>query len=129
METITGKPVPARLKTWARLVHVYPDAFRWRNYGDRNLFPAADEVVIPFLGTTVMLKRMQHDQRSFYYEIAGTGGLVVEPKWVEYFDTDQLVPSAYVPAEVGKVRDVSDRWFDDPSERRYSVEGMEIVLW
>ena len=96
---------------------------------DRNLFPAADEVVIPFLGTTVMLKRMQNDQQAFFYEIVGTGGLVVGPKWVEYFDTDQLVPSAHARNDEGKVRDVSDRCYGDPSGRRYSVEGMEIVLW
>ena len=129
METITGNPVPARLKTWARLVHVIPAALNWRNYGDRTLFRSADEVVIPHLGTTVMLKRIQHDLLSFHYEIVGTGGLTVGPKWVEYFDTDQLVPSAYVRGDNGKVQDVSDQWCGAHSGPLLSIEGVEIVLW
>jgi hypothetical protein len=90
MANINNRIIPARLKTWPMLIKVYPEAAYWRCAGP---FPSADAVILPYLGKWVRLKRyIWTDDRSFYFEISGTGGIIVLPEWIDYFETDKLIP-------------------------------------
>lgn len=87
--------IKARLKTLERLVMVYPDAESWgKPFETGCLFRSADEVILPYLGKTVWLKKKLLDLCGFLFEIKDTNGWVVMPDWVEYFDSQDLVPPA-----------------------------------
>ena len=74
------------------MVKVYPEAKHWgKLISVHHLFPSADETKIPYLGKTVWFKKKRHSSSTFYYEIKDSGGLVVLPNWIEYFDSEDLV--------------------------------------
>ena len=85
--------VRARIKTYEQLVKVYREArHRGKPISLDHLFLSADEIIIPYLGKTVWVKKIQVDLCSFYYEIQDSEGLIVMPDWIDYFDTAELVP-------------------------------------
>ena len=119
--------IRARIKTYEQLVKVYPEAKHWgKPISIDHLFPSADEVKIPYLGKTVWLKKKRHDSFRFYYEIKDSGGLVVLPNWIEYFDSEDLVSPAewkdfYEPSVV------DDTWLNYYESRFMIIEDLLII--
>ena len=76
--------IRARIKTHKELVKVYPEAKCWgKPISMDHLFPSADEVILPYLGKTVWLRKKRHDSFRFYYEIKDTDGFIVLPDWID----------------------------------------------
>lgn len=82
--------VKAKLKTLVDLRLAWPLAWCWNN--PDNLFPPADEVVIPYLGKTVWVREKTADSYEVFYEIKDSRGLIVLPEWIDHFKPDDSVP-------------------------------------
>ena len=110
-----------------QLKKVYPPARHWsKPISIDHLFPSADEVIIPYLGKTIWLKKKRHDRFRFYYEIKDSGGLVVKPDWIEYFDSAELVSPAewkdcYNPSVV------DDTWLNHYESRVMIIDDLLII--
>ena len=119
--------IRARIKTHKELVKVYPEAKCWgKPISMDHLFPSADEVILPYLGKTVWLKKKRHDRFRFYYEIKDTDGFIVMPDWIDYFDSAELVS----PAEWKDSYDpsvVDDTWLDYYESRVMVIDDLLII--
>ncbi len=119
--------IRARIKTHKQLVKVYPEAKHWgKPISIDHLFPSADEVIIPYLGKTIWLKKKRHDQCRFYYEIKDTDGFIVMPDWIDYFDSENLVS----PAEWKDFYDLSvvnDTWLNYYESRVMIIDDLLII--
>ena len=119
--------IKARIKTMEQLKKVYPPAKHWgKPISFDHLFPSADEVIIPYLGKTIWLKKKRIDRCRFSYEIKDSGGLVVKPDWIEYFDSAELVSPAewkdfYEPSVV------DDTWLDYYESRFMIIDDLLII--
>jgi hypothetical protein len=63
---------------------------------------------------------------EFYFEIKDSGGLVVLPNWIVYFDSEHLVP----PAEWSDSYNpfiVNDIWLEDDEDRFMTIDDILIV--
>jgi len=118
--------IKARLITHERLVQVYPDAECWGKLLKPGcLFRAADEVLIPYLGRTIWVRKKRIDLGQFLFEIQDTDGWIVLPDWIEYFDAPGLVPPAKWDDPDGEV--VDDLWLDWYEDRWKVIEDLFIV--
>jgi hypothetical protein len=121
------KYIKARIKTQEHIELVYSDAKYWGNPPkDRIWFPLADEVILPYLGESVWLRKKRSGLLNFYYEIKDTDGLIVMPNWIEYFESDYLVP----PAEWKNGYDESitiDTWLDAYKTRSIIIDDIIII--
>jgi hypothetical protein len=119
--------IRARIKTHEQLVKVYPEAKCWGKPISKDHWPiSADEVIIPYLGKTVWLTKKRDDLFNFYFEIKDSGGLIVLPKWIEYFDSENLV----APAEWNNAYRpylVDDTWLNKYRSRFLIIEDLLIV--
>jgi len=79
----------------------------------------------PYLGRTVWLRKKRIDLCQIYYEIKDTDGWVVLPKWIEYFDTADLVPPAKWEDPEDEI--VDDTWLKWYEERWTVIENLVIV--
>ena len=119
--------IKARIKTYKQLLKVYPEAKLWgKPISMDHLFPSADEVILPYLGKTVLVRKRRRDLCEFYYEIKESDGLIVMPEWIDYFDSENLVPCAewkdyYNPSVV------DDTWLDYYEERYVIIDEVLIV--
>ena len=119
--------IRARIKTHKELVKVYPEAKCWgKPISMDHLFPSADEVILPYLGKTVWLRKKRHDSDRFYYEIKDTDGFIVLPDWIDYFDSAELVSPAewkdfYNPSVV------DDTWLDYYESRVMIIDDLLII--
>ena len=69
---------------------------------------------------------MRSGRYEFYYEIKDSGGLVVLPNWVAYFDSEHFVP----PAEWSDSYNpfiVNDIWLEDDEDRFMTIDDILIV--
>ena len=121
------KYIKARIKTQEHIQLVHPDAKYWGNPPkDRIWFPLADEIILPYLGKSVWLRKIRSDLFSFYYEIKDSDGLIVMPNWIEYFESDYLVP----PAEWHDRYDESqadDIWLEPYKDRFIIIDDIIII--
>ena len=106
---------------------VHPPAVYWgKPLGDRRYFRGADKIVLKFVGKTISVKKMRSGLDEFYYEIKNSGGLVLLPNWIAYFDSENLVP----PAEWSDYYNpslVDDIWLDDEKCRILMIENILII--
>ena len=84
----------AQLKTLLDVRLSRPLAWCWQNPYLNNLFPPADEVVIPYLGKTVWVREQWIDRYEVLYEIKDSGGLIVLPEWIDHFIPGDSMPSS-----------------------------------
>ena len=119
--------IRARIKTHKEFVKVYPEAKDWGKPISKDHWPrSADESIMPYLGKTVWLEKKRHDLFNFYFEIKDSGGLIAMPKWIEYFDSEDLV----APAEwKGTYRPylVDDTWLNKYKSRFVIIEDLVII--
>lgn len=121
------KYIKARIKTQEQIQKVYPDAKYWGNPPkDRVWLPSPDELVLPYLGKTVWLRKKRCDLSSFFYEIKSSDGILVDPDWVASFESEYLVP----PAEWKDKYDESmtiDTWLDTYKSRSIIIDDIIII--
>ena len=121
------KYIKARIKTQEQIQKVYPDAKYWGNPPENRIwFPLADEVILPYLGKTVWIGKKRCDLFRFYYEIKESDGLVVMPDWIDYFESEDLVPPAEWEEEYDEFR-VDDIWLDPFKERFTIIDDIIII--
>jgi hypothetical protein len=106
---------------------VYPDAKYWGNPPENRIwFPLAGEVILPYLGKTVWIGKKRYDLFRFYYEIKESDGLVVMPDWIDYFESEDLVPPAEWEEEYDEFR-VDDIWLDPYKDRFTIIDDIIII--
>ena len=119
--------IRARIKTQGQIARVYPPAVYWRKpVDDMCCCGRADEVVLPYLGKIVWVKKKRRGILDFYYEIKDTDGVIVMPNWIAYFESDNLVH----PAEWSDTYNpsiVDDIWLDDEKDRFMMIDVILIV--
>ena len=119
--------IRARIKTYKEFVKVYPEAKDWgKPISVDHMFRSADESIMPYLGKAVWLKKKRDDLFNFYFEIKDSGGLIAMPKWIEYFDSEDLVApaewkNAYRPYLV------DDTWLNKYRPRFVIIEDLLII--
>jgi hypothetical protein len=119
--------IRARIKTHQQLVKVYPEAKCWgKPISSDHVFPSADEIIMPYLGKTVSLRKKRHDLFRFYYEIKSSGELIAMPNWIEFFDSEDLV----APAKWKDIYDpsvIDDTWLNYYESRFVIIEDLLII--
>ena len=87
--------IKAKIKSQGQIARVYPSAVYWgKPIDDEHWCHGADEVVMPYLGKIVWVKKKRRGILDFYYEIKDTDGVIVMPNWIAYFESDNLVHPA-----------------------------------
>jgi hypothetical protein len=114
--------IRVRLKTLIDLRISWALAWCWRNPYLDNLFPPADEVVIPYLGKTVWVLERSVNSSEVLYEIKNSRGLVVLPEWIEHFLPDDSVPPSgwQDPSRV-------ETWIELFEDRFLVLDGTVII--
>ena len=119
--------ISAKIKTQGQIAMVHPPAVYWgKPLDDKCCCRRADEVILQFVGKTIWVKKMRSGLYEFYYEIKDSGGLVVLPNWVAYFDSEHFVP----PAEWSDSYNpfiVNDIWLEDDEDRFMTIDDILIV--
>lgn len=119
-----GSWIKARLKTHREIIWVFPQAVYWGKPSDTGL-RLADEVILPFLGKTVRVRKFRNCLTEFYYEIKDTGGLIVLPNWIASFESPDLVPPAVWDRPEDERTD--DIWLERSQNRLLMLEGILII--
>jgi len=120
------KYIKARIKTQRQIQIVYPGAKYWEMpLGPHRPFPSADDVILPYCGKIVWLARKRVVRDRFHYEIKDSGGLIVKPNWVDFFDSEELVSPAVYLLPCYEPED--DLWLDPDIERWIVVDDLLIV--
>jgi len=123
MDNNQGAPwFRARLKTLIDLRIAWPLAWCWKNPYLDNLFPPADEVVIPYLGETVWVRELDTYPCEILYEIKDSGGLIVLAEWIDHF-----LPDDSVPPSGWKASKRSETWMERIEDRSLIVEDTLII--
>ena len=121
------KYIKAKIKTQKHIQLVHPDAKYWGNPPkDQIWFPLADEIILPYLGKSVWLRKKRSDLFNFYYEIKDSDGLIVMPNWIQYFESDYLVPPAewhdrYDESQVDAI------WLEPYKDRFIIIDDIIII--
>ena len=119
--------IKAKIKTQKQMEKVIPDAKYWGNPPeDRVWFPSPNELVLPYLGKSVWLRKKRCDRFSFFYEIKDRDGILVEPDWIDYFDSEDLVPSAEWKDKSDESR-TDDLWLDPYKDRFIILDEIIII--
>ncbi len=121
------KYIKAKIKTQKQMEKVCPDAKYWGNPPkDRLWIPSPNELVLPFIGKTVWLRKVRCDLNRFFYEIKTNDQIFVEPEWIDHFESEDLVP----PAEWKNEYDESitiDTWLDTYKSRLIIIDDIVII--
>ncbi len=120
--------IKAKIKSQEQIEKVYPEAAYWGKPPAESIwlnFRPADEVILPYLGTTVWVRKKRIDLFDFLYEIKDSDGLVLMPNWIECFESEGLVP----PAEWEDPYEerVDDIWLDFSTDRFFVLDDILIV--
>ena len=106
--------IKAKLKSQDQIARVHPPASYWGT--NRYMCPTANDLLLPYLGRFVWVKMARIDMFRFTYILKHTCGLHVEPNWIAYFDSEELVPE--------------DKWKHEsiiPEERFLIFDGLVII--
>jgi hypothetical protein len=115
--------VKAKIKTQEQIAAVYPPAALWgKPLDDSHWCHGADEIVLPYLGTTVWIRKVRFDLFRFYYLIFETE-IVIEPNWIAYFD--EFVPPADWNDQFGEVK--NDIWLEPYVDRYMMIDDLLII--
>jgi hypothetical protein len=122
------KYIKARVKTQGQIAMVHPPAVYWGKPIDERCCCGgrAEEVILPYLGKVVLVKKKRQGIFDFYYEIKDTDGLIVLPNWIAYFDSEHLVP----PTEWEDIYNpsiVDDIWLNYEEDRIFFVDNLPII--
>lgn len=113
--------IKAKIKTQGQIAQVYPPAVYWgKPLDDLHWCHGADEIIMPYLGKIVWVKKKRRGIQDFYYEIKNTDGVTVMPNWIIYFDSENLVP----PADSKDIAD--DIWLMLDEERIIFLDDLLI---
>lgn len=113
--------VKAKIKSQGQIAQVYPPAVYWgKPLDDVHWCHGADEIVMPYLGKIVWVKKIRRGILDFYYEIKDTNGITIMPNWIDYFESEHLVPPA------GWEDIVDDIRLMEEEERIFFVEDLPI---
>ena len=119
--------IRARIKTHKQLVKVYPAAKCWgKPISSDHMFSSADEIIMPYLGKTVWVKKRRDDLINVYFEIKDSEGLFVLPNWIAYFESEDLV----APAKWHDMYDpsvIDDTWLKYYESRFVIIEDLLII--
>ena len=119
--------IKARIKSQGQIAMVHPYAVYWgKPLDETQCYRGADEIVLNFVRKTIWVKKKRQSLDEFYYEIKDTGGLVVLPNWIAYFDSENLVP----PAEWSDIYNpyvIDDIWLDYNEKRIIFVDDLLII--
>ena len=119
--------IRARIKTQGQIARVYPYAVYWgKPLDDEHWCHGADEVILPYVGKILWVKKIRKGLFEFFYAIKGPDGLSVPPNWIAYFDSEHLVP----PAEWSDTYNpsiVDDIWIDYEKDRFMMIDEILIV--
>ena len=114
--------IRARIKTQEQIARVYPPAVYWRKpVDDMCCCGRADEVVLPYLGKIVWVKKKRRGILDFYYEIKDTDGVIVMPNWIAYFESDNLVHPAEGEDNVDYI------WLMFKEDRIFFIDDLLII--
>ena len=114
--------IRARIKTQEQIARVYPPAVYWRKpVDDMCCCGRADEVVLPYLGKLVLVKKKRRGILDFYYEIKDTDGVIVMPNWIAYFESDNLVHPAEGEDNVDYI------WLMFGKDRIFFIDDLLII--
>ena len=114
--------IRARIKTQGQIARVYPPAVYWRKpVDDMCCCGRADEVVLPYLGKIVWVKKKRRGILDFYYEIKDTDGVIVMPNWIAYFESDNLVHPAEGEDNVDYI------WLMFKEDRIFFIDDLLII--
>lgn len=120
------KYIKAKLKTLKQLQKEYPPAMLWGKPISMDYpFPSADEIILKYLGKTVWLSKKRTDLFSFHYEIRDSGGIIVLPDWIDYFDSENLVPPSDWKDPYHEAND--DTWLDHYQDRVMVTDDLLII--
>jgi hypothetical protein len=115
--------IKAKLKSHRQVIDVHPEAFYWGKRGEGG-FIGCDNVVLPYLGKTVWLRKRRIDLYDFCFEVEDSGGVIVFPKWIAYFVSPRLIPPAEYPNREGRT---DDTWVEPFEERFYYIDDLLVV--
>ena len=116
--------IRARIKTQKQIEKVYPEASCWGKPPSKDNWlnlRSADEVLLPYLGKTVLVRKKRIDLFRRYYVIKDTDDIVIMPDWIDHFDSSDLVP----PADYGE--GVNESWMEPFEERYFFLNGVLII--
>ena len=118
--------IKAMIKTQVQIAELYPEAEYWgKEPLERGCLRSADEVVLPYLGKTVWLRKIRDGQCSFYYVIQDTE-VVILAGWITYFDSEGFVPPADVPYDSsGEIK--NDIWIEFYEGRHVVIDELLII--
>jgi len=113
--------IKAMIKTQSQIAEKYPEAALW-GIGYRR---SGCEIVLPYLGKTVWLRKIRNGLCSFYYIIQDTE-VVILADWIEYFDSEGFVPPAEVAYDwSGEIK--NDIWLEFLEDRHVIIENILVV--
>ena len=118
--------IRARLKTHREVTWVFPEAV----FGGRpnhGMFRSADEVILPFLGKELWVRKVRGSCMDFHFEIKDTKGLIVLPNWIDHFESEDLVPPAEWERDRAEDERTDDIWLDR-FENRFFVIGDTVII-
>ena len=119
--------IKARIKTQKQMEKVIPDARYWGNPPkDRVWLPSPNELVLPYLGKTVWLRKIRYNSNRFFYEIKTSDQIFVEPDWIDHFESDYLIPPAEWKDISGESR-TDDLWLDTYKSRSIIIDDIVII--
>ena len=114
--------IKAKIKSQGQIARVYPSAVYWgKPIDDEHWCHGADEIVMPYLGKIVWVKKKRRGILDFYYEIKDTDGVIVMPNWIAYFESDNLVH----PAEGEDIVDYI--WLMFKEDRIFFIDDLLII--
>jgi len=115
--------IEAKLKTHRQVIDVHPEALYWGRRGEGG-FIGCDNVVLPYLGKTVQLRKRRIGLYEFCFEIKDSRGIIVFPKWIAYFVSPDLVPPAEFLNPEGRVDDI---WAEPFEDRFFCIDDLLVV--
>ncbi len=118
--------ITARIKTQKQIEKVYPSAKYWGGPRSPNyLCRSACESLLPYLGKTVLVRKIRLDIYRTYYEIKDTGGLRINANWIDFFDSENFVPA--VEWKDPNWERFNDIWLDPLKKRYIIIDDIVIV--
>ena len=119
--------IKAKIKTQGQIAQVYPPAVYWgKPIDDVHWCHGADEIVLPFLGKTLWVKKIRESLYEFYYKIKDSDDIIIVPNWIAYFDSEHLIP----PAEWEDIYNpsiVDDICLNYEEDRIFFVDDLLII--
>ncbi len=119
--------IKAKIKSQGQIAHIYPSAVYWgKPIDNEHWCHGADEIILPFLRTTIWLKKKRRGLFEFYYKIKDINDMFIVPNWIAYFDSEHLVPPAeWEDIDIPSI--VDDIWLEDDEDRIIFVYDLLII--